>query len=285
MSAEESEEGQTEGADLPWASLPFPPQSIVDSGTSNLIFTPDIFNLTVAELHRHQPQPDAVWQGEECIHHSEDGTDITDAWPTLTLVLAGEANGPPFALHIPPCRYLAKAPAKECKDGVAGHAFAIEWEQDEGVILGQVVYESFYVVHDNERNRVGFGKLEGCDSDVECLKEVRVERDDVLVRAKVVKGEVEGVLWVEERDGVGEQGEGMVVLEGGAIGGEGVGFEGRVEEGGQAVAQWRWGWLCVGLVLLAAWWWGWRRVMRKGREEDYAAIDSEDEVEVTFAHR
>ena len=257
---EDTEEGQGENAGLRWAELPFPPQSIVDSGTSNLVFTPDIFNLTVAQLQRLVPaQPDAVWDGEECIHHSPDGSDVTATWPILTLVLGGEGSEPPFALDIPPCRYLAKAPAKECKDGVAGHAFAIESNDNEGVILGQVVYESFYVVHDNERNRVGFGKLGGCQSDVDCLKAVKVRTDDVLVRAKVVRAVDVAVVEVAER--------------------------GRAE--GESVGVWRWTWLMamVGLLLLVGVWLGWRQVMRKGRHEyDIIGGDSGDDLDLVYTH-
>ena len=39
VNPEKAEEGQSEGADLEWAGLPFPPQTIVDSGTSNLVST------------------------------------------------------------------------------------------------------------------------------------------------------------------------------------------------------------------------------------------------------
>ena len=296
---EKAEEGQSEGADLQWAELPFPPQTIVDSGTSNLVspqsphpplwpifrphpsplrcvsvsllavgqvFTPDIFNRTVAQIQRHvTDQPDSVWDGEECVHHSDDGTDVTSAWPTLTLVLAGEEDEPPFALDIPPCRYLAKAPAKECKDGVAGHAFAIESAQDEGIILGQVVYESFYVVHDNERNRVGFGQLEGCESDIECLEEVAVGEDDVLVRAKVaVDVERQQVEALEGQ--VGAQDAGVVELE--AVGQSDV------------WRQWRWGWSIAAIALFVLWRFGWRRLMQKPSQGYEAIAEGDDEVDV-----
>ena len=262
---ERSEEGQAEGAQLHWAELPFPPQTIVDSGTSNIILTPDIFNRTVAQLKKTVPsQSEAVWRGEQCIQHSpNDRRDITASWPTLTLVLAGEEDEPPFALHIPPCRYLAKAPAKECKDGRPGHAFAIESEEDEGVILGQVVYESFYVVHDNERNRVGFGKLEGCESDEPCLDRVKVEEDPVLVRAKGLTA-----MHAEEEPGV-ETSLGLEAPAGADVGVSAV-------EGGER--RWGVGWFVVACVLLVVWWLGWRRLQQRkmhggwGRGE-YQRID------------
>ena len=267
---ERTEEGQAEGAQLHWAQLPFPPQSIVDSGTSNIIFTPDIFNRTVAEMKKLVPaQSEAVWRGEQCIQHSaNDRRDITASWPTLTLVLAGEADEEPFALHIPPCRYLAKAPAKECKDGRAGHAFAIESEEDEGIILGQVVYESFYVVHDNERNRVGFGKLEGCDSDTPCLDNVQVVEDDVLVRAKGLTA-----MHTDEQHQVEEAALSPDVA-------AGVGVD--VDSGSGGERRWGAGWFVVACVLLVVWWLGWRRLHERkehggwGRGE-YQRIDESDE--------
>ena len=268
---ERTEEGQSEGAQLHWAQLPFPPQSIVDSGTSNIILTPDIFNRTVAQLKKVVPsQSEAVWRGEQCIQHSpNDRRDITASWPTLTLVLAGEADEQPFALHIPPCRYLAKAPAKECKDGRPGHAFAIESEEDEGVILGQVVYESFYVVHDNERNRVGFGKLEGCDSDEPCLDKVKVMEDDVLVRAKGLTAMHADEEDEEQQD---ETAESLAVI---------AGAEADVSEGSGGERRWGVGWFVVACVLLAVWWWGWRwlheRKMHSGRGEYQRIGESEEQ--------
>ena len=306
---EDTEEGQGEGSDLRWAELPFPPQSIVDSGTSNLvsnttphplpslfmrpspvsspsavlcgslcvveqIFTPDIFNRTIAEIQRHVvDQPDSVWEGEECIHHSSDGSDVTSSWPILTLVLAGEGDDPPFALDIPPCRYLAKAPAKECKDHIAGHAFAIEREEEEGVILGQVIYESFYVVHDNERNRVGFGKLEGCESDVECLHEVSVGRDDVLVRAKVAVD-------VEDVE-VGGEGVGSDAVQEGSW----QGMEKSLEESSRVATSWRWTWSLAAFVFFALWKWGRRWVKSKQRSEYSPLVESDEEREILISHQ
>ena len=256
LPVEETEEGQAEGANLRWAELPFPPQAIVDSGTSNLIFTPDIWNLTVQQLQSLVPQqPDAVWQGDECIHHSPDGRDLTATWPMLTLVLAGEEDAPPFALSIPPCRYLAKAPAKECRDGEPGHAFAIEQAADEGVILGQVVYESFYVVHDNEKNRVGFGRLQGCSSDAQCLQQVAVMRDDQLVRATPVGVALQAAAWTPQHEA--EQDETAPL-------------QGERSTG----SLWLLG---VGCLLLLVWLWGWRRwKAERQRDEEYRPIRSLD---------
>ena len=261
---ERSEEGQAEGAQLHWAELPFPPQTIVDSGTSNIILTPDTFNRTVAQLKRLVPrQAEGVWSGEQCIRHASDRSDVTTSWPTLTLVLAGEADEQPFALHIPPCRYLAKAPAKECKDGKPGHLFAIEGEESEGVILGQVVYESFYVVHDNERNRVGFGRLEGCDNDKVCLDRVSVAEDDVLVRAKGLSA-----MHADER--VAE--EEVALRADGSDGAEvGVGAASGGSERRCGV-----GWFVVACVLLVAWGWGWRRLQER-KSSGYQRIDTREE--------
>ena len=276
--AERTEEGESQGAELHWAGLPFPPQTIVDSGTSNIILTPDIWNRTVAAMKQLVPsQPEAVWRGEQCIQHSsQEHKDVTASWPTLTLVLAGEEGEQPFALHIPPCRYLAKAPAKECKDGRAGHAFAIEMDEDEGIILGQVVYESFYVVHDNERNRVGFGKLQGCDSDEPCLDRVSVQQDDVLIRAKGLTA-MHANEELEEGEDEERQTEAVSRADNAAVLDEGVG-SGR---GGER--RWGVGWFVVACVLLVVWWWGWRRLNERKmsggwkRNEGYQRIGDEEQ--------
>lgn len=169
---------------IAWSRRPFPPQTIVDSGTSNIVFTAELWNNTIEALKKLvPPQPDAVWRGEDCLAHNGGGRDITVDWPDLQITLAGDSDSAPFTLTIPPCNYLPKAPAKECSNGKPGHAFSIEMETDEGNILGQVVYEAFYVVHDLQQNRVGFAMLDGCQSSRRCLKQVDIKIDDQLVRA------------------------------------------------------------------------------------------------------
>ena len=218
-------------------------------------------------------QSEAVWRGEQCIQHSsDDRRDITASWPTLTLILAGEEDEQPFALHIPPCRYLAKAPAKECKDGRPGHAFAIESEEDEGVILGQVVYESFYVVpRQRAKQRSASASWRAVIAMNRVLDKVKVVQDDVLIRAKGLTAMHADEEQVED-SGVG--------LEEAA----GAGRDVDVAASGSSERRWGIGWFVVACVLLVVWLWGWRRLQERkmhggwGRGEYQRISEGEDEL-------
>ena len=185
--ADDIEEGESAGGnDQSWAATPFQPQTIVDSGTSNLIFTEDLFTRTVQQIKRLVPAgvSDGVWSGDECVPHRADGTSAIADWPMIELVFAEiRAGDTPFVLSLPPCRYMAAAPISECSNGVAGHTFSLESiEANEGNILGQVLYEQFYVVHSAKHNRVGFAPLRGCRNDADCIRQSRIYNDTVLRR-------------------------------------------------------------------------------------------------------
>ncbi len=87
---------------------------------------------------------------------------------------------PDFDLLLSPCRYLSRAPASECDNKVSGHALSIDKTDtfDEGNILGQTIFESYYIVHDLHRSLIGFAVIDGCDNAVECPAEIRYSVDE-----------------------------------------------------------------------------------------------------------
>ena len=122
--------------------LPEMPQTIVDSGTSNLVFTMDLYDNVLKMIKKavKTEYSDKIWSGDECLDLK---TDLSSFWPNISLVFAGgNVDDPPFALVIPPCRYLSKTAKEDCDNGIDGYSFSIEGgEMDDGNIVGQVAYE------------------------------------------------------------------------------------------------------------------------------------------------
>jgi len=123
------------------------------------VFPPEVFDVMLAVLKIKSPSiSDKVWSGEECIQH---GDNLSMLFPTITIVLAGTGSKAPFGLVLPPCRYMVQAPHDQC-DGKPGHIFSIDRIADVGIILGQPVFQSYYIVHDQDNDRVGFATMTGC---------------------------------------------------------------------------------------------------------------------------
>jgi len=126
------------------------PESIIDSGTSSILFVPDIHAKIVEEVKRyvaitapHELQKDLndkFWAGDYCIPH---GTHVIDYFPDVYLTFAGVEEGLPFTLLLPACRYISRAPSHECENAVPGHAFALDKsdDYDEGNVIGQALFE------------------------------------------------------------------------------------------------------------------------------------------------
>ena len=144
-------------------------QSIVDSGTSGLVLPKRAFDAAVATLSAAAPDvPSAFWKGEACVDASK--LDVS-ALPELTVSLAtGDED---VVLTMPACRYVNRVPKTSYCASEApprkedAYFFSVgPIEEGRNVILGQSLFESYYVAHDMGASpRVGFAPIRGCDAD------------------------------------------------------------------------------------------------------------------------
>lgn len=165
----------------PDPSLNKQPETIIDSGTSNISLTPDLYELLLAELKKYAPSglSDKFWSGDDCIPH-DTGYNILQQFPDIYLTFAGQHDQYDFTLLLSPCRYLARAPASECDNKITGHALSIDKTDtfEEGNILGQTLFESYYIVHDLHRSLIGFAVIDGCNSAQPCDAQIMYHIDE-----------------------------------------------------------------------------------------------------------
>ena len=144
-------------------------QSIVDSGTSGLVLPKRAFDAAVATLSAAAPDvPRAFWKGEACVAASK--LDLS-ALPELTVSLATDDED--VFLTMPACRYVNHVPKTSYCAAEApprkedAYFFSVgPIEEGRNVILGQSLFESYYVAHDmGATPRVGFAPIRGCDAD------------------------------------------------------------------------------------------------------------------------
>ena len=144
-------------------------QSIVDSGTSGLVLPKRAFDAAVATLSAAAPDvPRAFWKGEACVDASK--LDVS-ALPELTVSLATDDED--VVLTMPACRYVNRVPKTSYCAAEApprkedAYFFSVgPIEEGRNVILGQSLFESYYVAHDMGASpRVGFAPIRGCDAD------------------------------------------------------------------------------------------------------------------------
>ena len=144
-------------------------QSIVDSGTSGLVLPQRAFDAAVATLSAAAPDvPRAFWKGEACVDASK--LDLS-ALPELTVSLATDDED--VVLTMPACRYVNRVPKTSYCAAEApprkedAYFFSVgPIEEGRNVILGQSLFESYYVAHDMGASpRVGFAPIRGCDAD------------------------------------------------------------------------------------------------------------------------
>ena len=159
-------------------------RTVVDSGTSMLLFDPDTYASILDTLRSTLPDaknlPDAFYDGQACAQLDE--IDITK-WPSLVLEFAGEKEEDPIKLSIPACRYVELVPpgfcignAPETRDGFRhdqpAYLFALgKMPPGQDALLGQALFEQYYVAHDMTpgKERIGFAPLAGCDAGSYCF--------------------------------------------------------------------------------------------------------------------
>ena len=143
------------------------PQTIVDSGTSGVLLPARAFDAATASLAAAAPAlPAAFWAGAACVPESAFDP---SALPPLTLTLAGAGPGDALDLVVPWRRLVVLVPASQyClesppRGGEDRWAYALG-AVDEGrnAILGQALFEEYYVAHAYDGPWIGFAPIRGC---------------------------------------------------------------------------------------------------------------------------
>jgi len=119
--------------------------AIIDSGTSEIILTPEHYHRV---MHVLQPLSNQLTQNAFCIVES-----MLESFPTVTIQLGGNV-----VLSVPPTTYLQPHPNE------SGCYLLFIGRKDQGPsIIGQPLMEAYYTVFDKETARVGFAPIAGCD--------------------------------------------------------------------------------------------------------------------------
>jgi hypothetical protein len=158
-------------------------RTVVDSGTSMALFDPTTFERILETLRSTLKDakylPDSFYNGETCV--TLDELDISK-WPPLTLEFAGEGDDP-VVLTIPACRYVELVPPGWCVGNAPStradfphdqpaYSFAVgKMPPNQDALLGQVLFEQYYVAHDMTpgKERIGFAPLAGCAQASYCV--------------------------------------------------------------------------------------------------------------------
>ncbi|KAK3891208.1 hypothetical protein Pcinc_004891 [Petrolisthes cinctipes] len=131
-------------------------KSIVDSGTSNLLLPPKVFQAVVAELQSHTVSlipslSEEFWVGNEEVCWPEDHQ-AWDVFPNITVHLAYD-NTSAFSIIVPPKSYLRPAQDKDSTCWVIGLD-----QSHTGTVLGTVVLEGLCLTFHRDRSIIGFSE-------------------------------------------------------------------------------------------------------------------------------
>jgi Eukaryotic aspartyl protease len=165
-------------------------RTVVDSGTSMALFDPDTFSSIVDTLRSSfsdaRVLPDSFYKGERCV--TIDQIDVAK-WPPLIMefvpesTTGGDDDEDPVVVSIPACRYVELVPPGFCVGDNApqtpsdfphtepAYLFALgSMPPGQDALLGQVLFEQYYVAHDMTpgKERIGFAPLAGCASSTLC---------------------------------------------------------------------------------------------------------------------
>ncbi|EGC38316.1 hypothetical protein DICPUDRAFT_96947 [Dictyostelium purpureum] len=131
--------------------------SIVDSGTTLLYFSDEIFYSIVRNLEeKHCELPgicnDPFWEGN--CHHLEEK--LISEYPTIYLEMKGMNGEPSFKLEVPPDLYFLNINGLYC--------FGISHMKEISVLIGDVVLQGYNVIYNRENSSIGFARTHGCST-------------------------------------------------------------------------------------------------------------------------
>eukprot|EP00794_Sanderia_malayensis_P011178 gene11178-12352_t len=132
-------------------------KTIVDSGTTNLRVSEEIFEAIVTNLKKYDKLgvPDEFWIGRQMMCWNYDKTPWEE-FPDMSIsLLSATSSLKEFTLKVPPQLYLRETIERGPLPGQHCYKFAIT-KADKGTVIGAVIMEGFYVVFDRENVQVGF---------------------------------------------------------------------------------------------------------------------------------
>jgi len=132
--------------------------SFVDSGTSALLLCPaamtalqNLFQSKYASLPGVAGTSN-IFTGE-CISDSAMGNMI-DRYPKIGLVMRGADNGSDVTIYAAPKDYFSHQSGQYC--------FMVSGVPGVGAVIGDVVMQNYYIVHDRALGRIGFADVRSC---------------------------------------------------------------------------------------------------------------------------
>eukprot|EP00112_Aurelia_sp_Birch-Aquarium-sp1_P021149 Seg562.4 transcript_id=Seg562.4/GoldUCD/mRNA.D3Y31 product="Beta-secretase 1" protein_id=Seg562.4/GoldUCD/D3Y31 len=132
-------------------------KTIVDSGTTNLRVSEEIFDSIITNLKKYDKLgvPDEFWIGRQMMCWNYDKTPWEE-FPDMSIsLLSAASTSKEFTLKIPPQLYLRETIERGPLPGQHCYKFAIT-KAEKGTVIGAVIMEGFYVVFDRENVQVGF---------------------------------------------------------------------------------------------------------------------------------
>ncbi|KXJ15039.1 beta-secretase 1 [Exaiptasia diaphana] len=132
-------------------------KTIVDSGTTNLRVSEEVFNSILDRLRKFDRLgvPDDFWYGRQMMCWNYDKTPWEE-FPDMSIsLLSSISPSKEFRLKIPPQLYLRETIEHGPLLGQHCYKFAIT-RAEKGTVIGAVIMEGFYVVFDRENVQVGF---------------------------------------------------------------------------------------------------------------------------------
>jgi len=132
-------------------------KTIVDSGTTNLRVSEEIFDSIIMNLKKYDKLgvPDEFWIGRQMMCWNYDKTPWEE-FPDMSIsLLSASSSSKEFTLKVPPQLYLRETIERGPLPGQHCYKFAIT-KAEKGTVIGAVIMEGFYVVFDRENVQVGF---------------------------------------------------------------------------------------------------------------------------------
>lgn len=132
-------------------------KTIVDSGTTNLRVSEEVFHVIVFHLKKYDKLgvPDEFWIGRQMMCWNYDKTPWEEFPDMAISLLSSTSSSKEFTLKIPPQLYLRETIERGPLPGQHCYKFAIT-KAEKGTVIGAVIMEGFYVVFDRENVQVGF---------------------------------------------------------------------------------------------------------------------------------